>query len=413
MEKTHEHMLFDHLQRLATKHGRSHALVAGENRVTFAELSPRAERWVDTLTRFHKRRLGLAIRDIGSWIAAAAACDKLGISLFLIDPELDSRHRLEFSRFAGLSAVLVDDAAQPVVECGDLEEVPHEGEAVVTIVTSGTTGKPKPVRHTWRSLSRPVRIDQKYERTRWFLSYPLRLYAGLQVFLQCFLNAGTLVVAPGTLGQRELVTYLLTSGVDYVSGTPSFWRGLLSFGDRSALRQLKVQQVTLGGEPATGDLLSTLHDVLPKARIVHIYATSELGRCFTVTDCRPGFPVDYLRKSPEPGIDLRIHDGELQVRSSNSMKGYDRVSELKADMGDWFPTGDLVEVVGDRVEFRGRKTEMINVGGNKVFPLEVESVLRTIPEVVDARVYAVASSLVGEVVGADIVLDKMHSPDAS
>jgi len=72
-------------------------------------------------------------------------------------------------------------------------------------------------------------------------------------------------------------------------------------------------------------------------------------------------------------------------------------------MSTWFPTGDLVRIDGDRVHFVARKTDIINVGGNKVFPMDVERVLREVSGVADVRVYPAPSSLVGEVVAADVV----------
>jgi acyl-coenzyme A synthetase/AMP-(fatty) acid ligase len=86
------------------------------------------------------------------------------------------------------------------------------------------------------------------------------------------------------------------------------------------------------------------------------------------------------------------------------MLGYDGQSALRDQAEGWFPTGDLVEIHGDRVLFRGRNSDVINVGGRKVMPADVEAVLRSIPGVVEVRVYARRSSLAGQLVAADLVL---------
>jgi acyl-CoA synthetase (AMP-forming)/AMP-acid ligase II len=143
---------------------------------------------------------------------------------------------------------------------------------------------------------------------------------------------------------------------------------------------------------------------------VHIYASTELGRLFSVRDKREGFPAGFLDRPPEEGIELRVVDGELVARSRNAMLGYDRRTEGVPDRTTdvtreaWVATGDLVERRGDRVLFRGRKTDLINVGGRKVLPATVETVLREAAGVGDVRVYGKGSSLVGQLVAADIVL---------
>ena len=166
----------------------------------------------------------------------------------------------------------------------------------------------------------------------------------------------------------------------------------------------------MGGEAVTQGLLDQLSGLFPQTRLVHIYASTELGRLFSVTDKREGFPAEWLDRLPEDGIELRIVDGELVARSHNAMLGYDRQAAgdsdqpTAADRAGWVATGDLVERHGNRVLFCGRKTDVINVGGRKVMPATVEMVLREATGVGDVRVYGKGSSLVGQLVAADIVL---------
>ena len=154
----------------------------------------------------------------------------------------------------------------------------------------------------------------------------------------------------------------------------------------------------------TQELLDNLHCTFPRARIVHIYASTELGRMLSVTDGREGFPAQFLQEPPEEGIALRIVHGELMARGRNAMISYDRQMTVSEKEGGWLATGDLVEVRGDRVIFKGRSSDIINVGGRKVFPLHVETALRGVPGVSDIRVYAKKNSLTGEFVAADVVL---------
>ena len=105
------------------------------------------------------------------------------------------------------------------------------------------------------------------------------------------------------------------------------------------------------------------------------------------------------------GVALRVRDGVLQVRSPRTMKRYvNKDTEAVITSDGWLITGDMVDQVGDRVLFRGREDVMLNVGGAKVQPEEVEAQLLGLPEVVEASVYGVPNPLTGMVVGADIVL---------
>jgi acyl-CoA synthetase (AMP-forming)/AMP-acid ligase II len=221
--------------------------------------------------------------------------------------------------------------------------------------------------------------------------------------LQCFADYGTLVAPRPDMDMESAVKFMSDSSVQFVSATPSYWRRLLMFVDSTVLKTVPLRQITLGGEVIDQPILDKLKQLFPQARLIHIYATTELGRCFSVSDGKAGFPASYLEQPLPDGTEMQVSDGELQVRSTNSMKMYDPLSGQNQSASDWFATGDMVEVRDDRVHFVGRKTEMINVGGSKVFPIEVERVIRVIPGVSDVRVFGKASSIVGELVTCEIV----------
>jgi len=392
-------ILFQALQSLAREHPTSVALWTRSSAASYSEVLASSEAWAKRLMRFAGSRVGVALFPADVWLAVVAACDELGISIVLLNPQTESSARLELARSMGLAALVADEGES----VDDLRAAGPSTAALagtVTILTSGTTGEPKKVVHTWETLSRPIRVQPQFLHSKWLLTYPLHLYAGLQVFLQCFWNAGTLYLLPPERDPGEISKQIADEKIEYISATPSFLRRLLAFGSRDDLRRASLRNITLGGEAVSDDILQHMQGAFPQARISHIYASSELGRCFTVTDSRAGFPAAYLDHAPEPGVELRILDSELQLRSPNRMRGYDKAASATDD--GWFPTGDLVELVGDRVLFRGRTSEIINIGGNKVHPFEVETVLREIPGVAEAHVHAVASSLVGSLLGARI-----------
>jgi len=280
-------------------------------------------------------------------------------------------------------------------------ESQRDGEII--LFTSGTSGPPKPVWHRWASLISAVREGQRYRRRRWLLSYDWSSFAGMQVWLQALLTGGT-VCLPASREPAGVAEALARWQPEFASGTPTFWRMLLSSAPAASLRSGNLRQITLGGEAVDQGILDTLAGTFPQARISHIYASTEMGVCFSVHDGRAGFPADYL-DSPVLGCRLRIaDDGELMISSPRAMRGYAEGSaDPGGEPGDGFASGDLVERRGDRVLFVGRKSSTINVGGNKVYPEMVEQTIRHIAGVREARVSALRSSLVGELVKAQIV----------
>jgi acyl-CoA synthetase (AMP-forming)/AMP-acid ligase II len=243
----------------------------------------------------------------------------------------------------------------------------------------------------------------------WLLTYRPSLYAGIQVFMQCLRNGGTLVLPGVGMSVGDLIRTMRRHDVRCASATPAYWRRLVTIGSRDELRSVRLEQITLGGEAADQALLDAMRSLFPSARIVHIYATSELGRCFSVKDGRAGFPAAFLRGATEEGIELRVEGGELLVRSANAgLSDEDRGATGIA----WIRTGDLVEADGERFHFVGRRTELINVGGNKVHPLKVERVVLEVPGVAEVRIHARSSSLVGQMVACEFVASEGCQADA-
>jgi acyl-CoA synthetase (AMP-forming)/AMP-acid ligase II len=347
------------------------------------------------------RRVGLCLAATADSFATLAALERLECDTFLLSADDSKEVSLALARRLQLGAVIASD---------EVIEIPGEGiakgQGTLTILTSGSSGQPKAVRHSWETLGRPVRRSSDQVAQRWLLTYRPHLYAGLQVALQCFLNGGALVAPFPGMSAPEVADLAAASRVRFVSATPSYWRWLLTFAPMETLQRLDPVQVTLGGEVVPQEVLDKLKECFPRARVVHIYATTELGRCFSVTDSKAGFPASFLNQRSADGVELRIVNDELCVRSANAMQGYDGNQGTGHDAGNWLPTGDLVEIAAGRVHFRGRASDIINVGGNKVHPLEIERVIRSVPGVADVRVFGRASSIVGQIVECEVVTDE-------
>lgn len=169
---------------------------------------------------------------------------------------------------------------------------------------------------------------------------------------------------------------------------------------------LKPSYVRLSGEVADQVVLDRLRAAYPLARIAHAFASTEAGVAFDVEDGFAGFPAEFIDK-PRNGIEMRVEDGTLRIRSQRIASRYLNSSSPGLAREDGYvDTGDLVELEAGRYYFRGRKGGVINVGGLKVYPEEIEGVINTDPRVRMSRVHAKRNPIMGALVVAEVVLEQ-------
>lgn len=289
--------------------------------------------------------------------------------------------------FAGLDGWAADVYLAGARDVPDAQ--PADAVPAVTrwhLYTSGTTGEPRAFSHTLRSLTRTVRAGDH----KWGLLYSPVSMAGVQVLLQTLATGGTLLDATALPRITDRIEWLVAHGATALSATPTLWRQTLQC---PASRRLRLRQVTLGGEIADQPLLDALRRSHPQARITHVFASTETGAAFSVSDSLAGFPRSFLTDPPS-GIRLDVRDGELYVEAPQSSA---------ADSDGFARTGDVVTVTADRVYFQGRATGVANVGGVKVWPEQVETVLRRHPEVSDTLVSVRRNPFSGSILTAEVV----------
>jgi acyl-coenzyme A synthetase/AMP-(fatty) acid ligase len=270
------------------------------------------------------------------------------------------------------------------------------------LLTSGTTGTPKLVVHSLSSLGGTLPRQVPVPGTVWSTFYDIRRYGGLQIYLRAILSGVPLVLSSPEEPTAEFLARAAARGVTHISGTPSHWRRVLMSG---AAQLLRPQYVRLSGEVAEQVLLDQLRQAYPQARIAHAFASTEAGVAFDVNDGRAGFPAELIEHSRD-GVEMKVEDGTLRIRSQRTAARYLGPTPPNLASGDGYvDTGDLVELQNRRYYFRGRKGGIINVGGLKVYPEEVEGVLNADPRVRMSLVRAKRSPITGALVVAEVVLE--------
>jgi acyl-CoA synthetase (AMP-forming)/AMP-acid ligase II len=228
--------------------------------------------------------------------------------------------------------------------------------------------------------------------------------------LRAVLSGSPLVLSSAGEPTRDFLVRAAAAGVTHISGTPSHWRRVLMSGEAAIL---KPRYVRLSGEVADQTLLDNLRAVYPDALIAHAFASTEAGVAFDVNDGLAGFPralVDH----PSADIDLKVVDQTLRIRSGRTAARYlGSGSDVLASDDGYVDTGDRVELVDGRYHFRGRMGGVINVGGLKVYPEEVEAVLNADSRVRMSLVRGRRNPITGAVVVADVVLANPASTAAA
>ena len=352
---------------------------------------------------FGGQRVAVCIDDVATLVEVVIALDRVASAVFLIPSNTTASRLDEMVDAAGIDSVISEHLSVPGVRAPSdvLTSVDERRGDVDTnwlFTTSGTTGTPKVIEHSAGSLTRS--ISDREVGGRWGLLYDLTRFAGFQVVLQALTRGGSLIVA-STIDApfSDKVQRLIDGGCTHLSASPSMWRRLLM---HPRHHELALVQVTLGGEAADQQILSALTQAFPAARITHIYASTESGVVFSVSDGMAGFPVSLVSR-PDSDVQLKIVDGRLWIRSAES--GVRNVGpELIAQDADGFiDTQDRVEVEGERAYFRGRANDVVVVGGTNVDLADVQSALLAHGSVAAAAVRGEPSPMTGSIVVADVV----------
>ncbi len=187
----------------------------------------------------------------------------------------------------------------------------------------------------------------------------------------------------------------------HISGTPSHWRKLLMSGSAA---DFAPRYVRLSGEIADQAVLDGLKQAFADASVGHAYASTEAGVGFAVNDGFEGFPASLIGPDRD-GVEMKVVDGSLRIRSRRAATAYiGRHAAALTDADGFVDTGDMVELRGDRYYFVGRRGGIINIGGLKVHPEEIEAVINRHADVRMSRAKSRKSPITGAIVVADVVL---------
>lgn len=277
-----------------------------------------------------------------------------------------------------------------------------ENRPGLVLFTSGTSGEPKGAVHDFSKLIEKFKENRKSFRTINFLLFDH--WGGLNTMFHILSNGGTIIIAEDR-SPDSICSLIEKFQVELLPTSPTFLNLLLLSQSYLNYDLSSLKVVTYGTEPMPESTLRRMKAVLPAVKFQQTYGLIEVG----VLRSKSKNDDNLWVKVGGEGFHTRIIDGMLQIKAESAMLGYLNAPSPFTKDG-YFMTGDVVESDGEYIKILGRKSEIINVGGEKVYPAEVESVIKEMDNINDVTVYGEKNALIGNMVCAKIRLIKKEDP---
>jgi acyl-CoA synthetase (AMP-forming)/AMP-acid ligase II len=398
-------MFVDFLIEVFKEHRHSEAIIWKDQTYTYDWLLNRFEYWKKRLADENLRSGTVVILEADfspNSIALFLALTDHGCILVPLTESVKAKRAAFISIAQGEIACAIDKedaitisslsntATHPLYQ--QLRGERHPG---LVLFSSGSTGESKAGVHDLLWLLDKFKVRRRSLRTITFLLYDH--IGGINTMLHTLANGGCLV----TVRERSPDEVLAAIGkyqVELLPTSPTFINLVLlsEAYQRHDLNSLKT--VTYGTEPMPESTLLRFNKLFPGINLQQTYGLSEVGILRSKSRTSDSLWV----KVGGEGFETRVVDGILQIKAKSAMLGYLNAPSPFTEDG-WFNTGDAVEVDGEYLKILGRKSEIINVGGEKVYPAEVESVIQELESVADVTVFGEKNPITGNIVCADVL----------
>jgi long-chain acyl-CoA synthetase len=266
----------------------------------------------------------------------------------------------------------------------------------LVLFSSGSTGKSKASVHDFNSLLNKYKVRRKTLNTITFLLYDH--IGGINTLFYILSNGG-LIVTIQERNPNHVLKIIEKCKVELLPTSPTFINLILISEAYKKYNISSLKLVTYGTEPMPEITLKKFNSIFPNVKVIQTYGLSEVGILSSKSKSSDSLWV----KIGGSGFKTRIINNMLEIKAESAMLGYLNAESPYTDDG-WFKTGDLVETKGDYIKILGRKSEIINVGGEKVYPQEVENVILELNNVADVTVFSEKSAILGNYVCAKVAV---------
>ena len=289
---------------------------------------------------------------------------------------------------------------------GLIQRVIDSNESGLILFSSGSTGTPKAMIHSFEVFFDAVK-NKKAKSLRMLLFLMFDHVGGLNTLINC-IAIGAHIVLPNDRNPLNVCSLIEKYKVQVLPTTPTFLNMMLMANVNDHYDLKSIRMITYGTESMPASLLNKLRKEFPKVKFLQTFGTSETG--IANISSRSSSSLDI--RFDDPNTEVKIVNGELWIRSKTQVLGYINADLSSFSSDGWFKTGDLVESTEDGYfKIMGRLKEVINVGGEKVLPSEIESIVLEIDFVNDCLVYPVLNSITGQSVGLQVVIHDVSKSD--
>lgn len=277
----------------------------------------------------------------------------------------------------------------------------NTSSAGLVLFSSGSTGKPKAMIHNLDNLLNLYQ-DKKEKSMNMLVFLMFDHIGGLNTVFNA-LSMGTCLIIPKNRDANNICQLIEKYKIMVLPSSPTFLNLILISGEYEKYDLSSLRMITYGTEAMPQSLLLKLKEIFPKVKFLQTFGTSETG--ISTTNSKSS--ESLFMKLEDTNCEYKIVENELWLRSKTQVLGYLNASMDSFTKDGWFKTGDLVEVLEDGyLKIIGRSKEVINVGGQKVLPAEVESVILSMKEIDDCMVYGEKNLITGQTVVCDVVLNE-------
>ena len=281
-----------------------------------------------------------------------------------------------------------------------IDNLREKNSSGLILFSSGSTGKPKAMIHNLDTLIDSFK-DKKEKTMNMLVFLMFDHIGGLNtVFNALFM--GACLIIPKIKDAKTICELIEKYKIMVLPSSPTFLNLILISQEYKNYDLSSLRMITYGTETMPQSLLLKLKEVFPKVKFLQTFGTSETG--ISTTSSKSSNSL--FMKLEDINGEYKIVENELWLRSKTQVLGYLNASMDSFTSDGWFKTGDLVEVDGEYIKIIGRAKEVINVGGQKVLPAEVESIILEMEEISDCMVYGEKNAITGQTVVCDVVLNK-------
>lgn len=279
-----------------------------------------------------------------------------------------------------------------------INSLKEKKQAGLVLFSSGSTGKAKAMIHNLNTLMLSYK-DKKEKSMNMLIFLMFDHIGGLNTLFNALCMGSTLIV-PKNREAKTICCLIQDYKIRILPSSPTFLNLILISGEYLNYDLKSLRMISYGTETMPESLLLKLKDIFPKVKFLQTFGTSETGILITSSKSSQSL---YM-KLEDKNIEYKIVNDELYLRSHTQVLGYLNASMDSFTSDGWFKTGDLVEVIENNyLKIIGRSKEVINVGGEKVLPAEVESVILNMNDIDDCMAYSQENSITGQSVAIDVV----------